>query len=100
MAKQRGLGRGLDALFTESDIAREPSSSVSELRLTQIEPNKEQPRKTFDQKALQELAKSIEALSTPLCPPVRIPDIFFKDSTFLSFLWRKTDILSILSDMV
>ena len=61
MAKQRGLGRGLDALFTESDIAREPSSSVSELRLTQIEPNKEQPRKTFDQKALQELAKSIEA---------------------------------------
>ena len=61
MAKQRGLGRGLDALFTESDIAREPTSSVSELRLTQIEPNKEQPRKTFDQKALQELAKSIEA---------------------------------------
>lgn len=61
MAKQRGLGRGLDALFTESDIAREPSSEASTLRLTQIEPNKEQPRKTFDQKALQELAKSIEA---------------------------------------
>lgn len=61
MAKQRGLGRGLDALFTESDIAREPSSEASVLRLTQIEPNKEQPRKTFDQKALQELAKSIEA---------------------------------------
>lgn len=61
MAKQRGLGRGLDALFTESEIAREPSSQASELRLTQIEPNKEQPRKTFDQKALQELAKSIEA---------------------------------------
>ena len=61
MAKARGLGRGLDALFTESEIAREPSSRSSELRLTQIEPNKEQPRKTFDQKALQELAKSIEA---------------------------------------
>lgn len=61
MAKQRGLGRGLDALFTESDIAREPSSEASTLRLTQIEPNKEQPRKTFDEKALQELAKSIEA---------------------------------------
>lgn len=60
MAIQRGLGKGLDALFTESDIAHEPTSSVSELRLTQIEPNKEQPRKTFDQQALQELAKSIE----------------------------------------
>lgn len=61
MAKERGLGKGLGALFTESDIAKEPSSSTSTLRLTQIEPNKEQPRKTFDQKALEELAKSIEA---------------------------------------
>lgn len=73
MAKQRGLGRGLDALFTESDIAKDPASSVSELRLTQIEPNKEQPRKTFDQNALQELARSIEAngvLQPPLVRPM------------------------------
>lgn len=61
MAKQRGLGKGLDALFTESAVAREPSSTVSTLRLTDIEPNKEQPRKTFDQKALNELAESIKA---------------------------------------
>ena len=60
MAKQRGLGRGLDALFTESDIANDPESSQATLRLSLIEPNKEQPRKTFDQVALQELAKSIE----------------------------------------
>lgn len=73
MAKQRGLGRGLDALFTESDIVKDPESSQATVRLSLIEPNKDQPRKTFDQKALQELAKSIEKnglISPPLVRPM------------------------------
>lgn len=56
MAKKGGLGRGLDALFEDnSDL----SSSVSELRISQIEPNRAQPRRHFDEQALAELAESI-----------------------------------------
>lgn len=59
MAKSRGLGRGLDALFTENSVDSLSSSPVT-LSLNSIEPNRDQPRKTFDQKALKELALSIE----------------------------------------
>lgn len=61
MAKQRGLGKGLDALFSDNSVEDlgTPPSPVT-LRLTEIEPNREQPRKTFDQKALDELAESIK----------------------------------------
>jgi ParB family chromosome partitioning protein len=59
MAKKTGLGRGLDALFTDNAVDSLSSSGSSLLRLTEIEPNREQPRKTFDQKALNELADSI-----------------------------------------
>lgn len=57
MAKKSGLGKGLDALFL--DNATEESSGVKTLRLSQIEPNKQQPRREFDQNALEELADSI-----------------------------------------
>ena len=51
-----GLGRGLDSLF--SDNTAESSAPVM-LRLSEIEPNREQPRKDFDPQALEELAASI-----------------------------------------
>ena len=57
MAKKSGLGKGLDALFLDNETAE--SSSLMNLRISDIEPNKEQPRKTFDQSALEELANSI-----------------------------------------
>ena len=60
MAKRNGLGRGLDALFTDNAVDDIEQHSQTTLRLTDIEPNKEQPRKTFDEKALAELASSIE----------------------------------------
>jgi len=60
MAKRNGLGRGLDALFEDNTLADVEHHTQTTLRLTDIEPNKEQPRKTFDQKALAELASSIE----------------------------------------
>lgn len=56
MAKKGGLGRGLDALFAENDTAQ---GGVVSLKITEIEPNKNQPRKEFDEAALAELAQSI-----------------------------------------
>lgn len=55
--KKRSLGRGLDALL--DDNASE-ESGVTTLRISQIEPNRAQPRKDFDQQQLQELADSIK----------------------------------------
>ena len=58
-----GLGRGLDALIdTTSEVKTEGSSNLNEVELTQIEPNPNQPRREFDQEALQELANSIREL--------------------------------------
>lgn len=59
----KGLGRGIDALFQdfasleEVDVQKEV---IVELDLTELRPNPYQPRKTFDQDALQELAQSIK----------------------------------------
>ncbi len=55
--KKGGLGRGLDALF--QDNIMESDSGVVTLRLSEIKPNHEQPRKYFDEGALTELADSI-----------------------------------------
>ena len=54
--KKGGLGKGLDALFVENDTG--DTSSVT-LRISEREPNREQPRKYFDEEALTELADSI-----------------------------------------
>ena len=64
MAKKTGLGRGLDALF--SDTIKEPEIEevtgeiVQNIKITKIEPDKEQPRKRFDEEKLDELANSIK----------------------------------------
>ena len=55
--KKGGLGRGFDSLFSENTIEAKPST---ELRLSQIVPNREQPRKNFDDVALRELSESIK----------------------------------------
>lgn len=60
MAKKLGgLGRGLDSLFADNSVD-ELNSSVNKLRIMEIEPNRDQPRKDFDEKSLSELAESIE----------------------------------------
>lgn len=56
MAKAKGLGRGLDALFGEMPAEE---ARVTGIRLSQIEPNPRQPRQDFDAAALEELAQSI-----------------------------------------
>lgn len=55
--KKRGLGKGLDAIFAENTT--EDSEKAVILKLSEIEPNREQPRRDFDEAALEELAQSI-----------------------------------------
>ena len=58
--KKGGLGRGLDSLFQETSAAAgAEQEGVSTLRITELEPDKDQPRKVFNETALSELAASI-----------------------------------------
>lgn len=59
MKKTLGLGRGLDALIDTTHVSTAGSSSISEIALDKIYANPDQPRHTFDEEALQELAQSI-----------------------------------------
>ena len=83
---QRGLGRGLGALLGEDVVAEaaqeaqaeplqpaEPVDAVRMLPIGQIDPNREQPRRSFDEAALKELAASIEAVGV-LQPIIVAPD--------------------------
>ncbi len=62
--KRRGLGRGLDALLGAEPEKRAEADSVSagvaEVSVERLEPNRFQPRSTFDESGLEELAKSIQ----------------------------------------
>ena len=71
MDKKKGLGRGLESLFAfyeneqVEDIATKKkinadAGNVNELEISKITPNPNQPRKHFDESALQELADSIK----------------------------------------
>lgn len=71
-AKMTGLGKGLDALFGGSplDVQMEENTeevqeigdnkNLKTLKITEVEPNREQPRKNFNQEALEELSESIK----------------------------------------
>ena len=71
MAKKTGLGKGLNALFADSlesedvvEVKKEEKildgEVVQTLKITEVEPNRNQPRKQFDEEALEELAESIK----------------------------------------
>ena len=63
MAKKSGLGKGLGAILTDKydsqALEYSDNSSVIELKIVDVEPNKDQPRKEFDKEKLDELADSI-----------------------------------------
>ncbi|MCR5614708.1 MAG: ParB/RepB/Spo0J family partition protein [Saccharofermentans sp.] len=59
-ATKKGLGKGLGALLSSEGIPEDQKDSVVELKINDVSPNLEQPRKTFDEKALNELAESIK----------------------------------------
>ena len=79
---KRGLGKGLDAMIPIPDSApsEKPAPSKADdakgaetiVRIAQIEPNREQPRKNFDEDALQELADSIKQFG--LLQPILVQD--------------------------
>lgn len=65
--KKTGLGRGLDALFSENQLTKEEEKKLKDgeeiiqnIKITEIEPNRNQPRKSFPAESIEELAKSIE----------------------------------------
>ena len=65
MAKKDSLGKGLDILFADSDYGfssdvQNENNIVSTVRISDVEPDKEQPRKNFNEEALRTLADSIE----------------------------------------
>ncbi len=64
MAKNKGLGKGLDALFSDAgytfDKETKDTEGIVTLRISDIEPDKKQPRKLFVDEALESLAQSIE----------------------------------------
>lgn len=67
MAKMTGLGKGLDALFSDTKISELSEKEqefdgekVELIKITKIEPNRDQPRKKFDEEKLEELANSIK----------------------------------------
>lgn len=64
--KKTGLGKGLDALFADNLLSNDEENNedtaekIHKLKVIEIEPNREQPRRTFDEEALDELASSIK----------------------------------------
>ncbi len=60
--KRNALGRGLDSLISMDDVPARGSSAINDIELSQISPNPDQPRRSFDEDALEELATSIREL--------------------------------------
>ena len=67
MAKNTGLGKGLNALFNEEKIIKEVEKTVEkdgekiqQIKIVDIEPNRNQPRRKFDMESIEELAESIK----------------------------------------
>lgn len=71
--KRSALGRGLDALITMDDLKTGGSSSISEIELSKIQPNPDQPRSIFEEEALEELAVSIRSLG--VIQPITLKEI-------------------------
>ena len=66
MAKKTGLGKGLDALFSDTlkvdkeEEKIQDGEVVQQLKIIDVEPNRDQPRKQFNEEALNELSESIK----------------------------------------
>ena len=60
--KRNALGRGLDSLISFGDVQTDGGSAIREISIDLIQPNPEQPRTTFDEESLDELAVSIREL--------------------------------------
>ena len=75
----QALGRGLDALLQTEEIHLEGSSNLCEVRMDDIRPNPDQPRRDFDDDSLQELANSIRQIG--IIQPITLRDM--GDGTYI-----------------
>ena len=73
-SRRSALGRGLDSLISISDIDPGGSSAISEIEVSRIMPNPEQPRRDFDEVSLEELATSIKELGVVQPLTLRLRD--------------------------
>lgn len=74
-AKGRGLGKGLDTLIpvtVNSGISKKEEKQETLIKITMVEPNRDQPRKNFDEDSLMELAESIKQFG--LLQPILVQD--------------------------
>lgn len=93
MAAKRGLGKGLGAIFGEEVIKEQKEKIAMEdgkgkelmVKLSLIQPNKEQPRKTFDQEKLKELSASIKRYG------ILQPLLVKKNGNFYEIIAEKED---------
>jgi ParB family chromosome partitioning protein len=73
MTKKFTLGRGLDALISTEAVRTSGSSSIGEIKLSQIEANPNQPRREFSEESLRELADSIREIG--IVQPITLREI-------------------------
>ena len=69
MTKKTGLGKGLDALLINNVVEEEKvheGEVVQKLKLIEVEPNRDQPRRNFDEEAIEDLSNSIRAAGNKL----------------------------------
>lgn len=71
--KRNALGRGLDTLISVTDIQTGGSSAINEIRIEDIKPNPNQPRRSFDEETLNELSASIRELG--VVQPLSVRDL-------------------------
>ena len=63
MTRKTGLGKGLDALLSTNIVEEEKIQEgelIQNLKVIEVEPNKDQPRRNFDEESIEELANSIK----------------------------------------
>ena len=78
MGKKKALGRGLDALITMESNETQGSSFISEIEIDKIKPNPDQPRTSFDDETMEELATSIKKIG--VIQPVTLREL--EDGTY------------------
>lgn len=71
--KRNALGRGLDSLISVGDIQTGGSQAINEIKIEDIKPNPNQPRRSFDEETLGELAASIKELG--VVQPLSVRDM-------------------------
>lgn len=72
--KRNALGRGLDSLISLGEVRTDGSSAISEIEIERIVPNPDQPRRTFSEESLEELAVSIRELGIVQPLTLRLTD--------------------------